>query len=48
MAALGHHLTVPAIIEQKVTGQEAFAGYRRLVRSYGEPAPGLENLSRRS
>jgi 3-methyladenine DNA glycosylase/8-oxoguanine DNA glycosylase len=31
---------VPAIIEQKVTGQEAFAGFRRLVRRYGESAPG--------
>ncbi|AKT52385.1 DNA-3-methyladenine glycosylase family protein [Arsenicicoccus sp. oral taxon 190] len=31
---------VPAIIEQKVTGHEAFGGYRRLVRTYGEPAPG--------
>ncbi|HEU5455713.1 MAG TPA: DNA-3-methyladenine glycosylase 2 family protein [Nocardioides sp.] len=31
---------VPAIIEQKVTGQEAFAGFRRLVKRYGEPAPG--------
>jgi 3-methyladenine DNA glycosylase/8-oxoguanine DNA glycosylase len=31
---------VPAIIEQKVTGQEAFGGFRRLVRRYGEPAPG--------
>lgn len=31
---------VPAVIEQKVTGQEAFGGYRRLVRTYGEPAPG--------
>ena len=31
---------VPAIIEQRVTGQEAFAGYRRLVRRFGEPAPG--------
>lgn len=30
----------PAVIEQKVTGQEAFAGYRRLVRRFGEPAPG--------
>jgi 3-methyladenine DNA glycosylase/8-oxoguanine DNA glycosylase len=30
----------PAIIEQKVTGQEAFSGYRRLVRRFGEPAPG--------
>lgn len=31
---------VPAIIEQKVTGQEAFGGYRRLVRGKGEIAPG--------
>jgi len=31
---------VPAIIEQKVTGQEAFGAYRRLVQRYGEPAPG--------
>ncbi|HEX2895331.1 MAG TPA: DNA-3-methyladenine glycosylase 2 family protein [Marmoricola sp.] len=31
---------VPSILEQKVTGQEAFAGFRRLVRRYGEPAPG--------
>jgi hypothetical protein len=30
----------PAVIEQKVTGQEAFAGYRALVRRFGEPAPG--------
>jgi 3-methyladenine DNA glycosylase/8-oxoguanine DNA glycosylase len=31
---------LPAIIEQKVTGQEAFAGYRLLVHRYGERAPG--------
>jgi len=31
---------VPAILEQKVTGQEAYGGYRRLVRRYGERAPG--------
>ena len=31
---------VPAILEQKVTGQEAFGSYRTLVRRYGEPAPG--------
>jgi 3-methyladenine DNA glycosylase/8-oxoguanine DNA glycosylase len=31
---------VPSIIEQKVTGQEAFAAFRRLVRRYGEQAPG--------
>ena len=31
---------VPAILEQKVTGQEAFAGFRMLVHRYGERAPG--------
>ena len=31
---------VPAILEQKVTGQEAFAGFRSLVRRFGERAPG--------
>lgn len=31
---------VPAVIEQKVTGAESFAGFRRLVRRFGEPAPG--------
>jgi len=31
---------LPAVIEQKVTGQEAFAGFRQLVMTYGEPAPG--------
>ncbi|MFV0407458.1 MAG: DNA-3-methyladenine glycosylase family protein [Propioniciclava sp.] len=31
---------VPAILEQKVTGQEAFAAYRRLVRRFGKIAPG--------
>ncbi len=39
---------VPAILEQKVTGKEAWLGWRRLVRSFGEPAPlvdgGPENL----
>ncbi|HEY3534758.1 MAG TPA: DNA-3-methyladenine glycosylase 2 family protein [Pedococcus sp.] len=34
------HALVPAAIEQKVTGQEAFAGYRRLVRRFGSRAPG--------
>lgn len=27
-------------LEQKVTGQEAFCGWRRLVRRFGDPAPG--------
>jgi 3-methyladenine DNA glycosylase/8-oxoguanine DNA glycosylase len=31
---------VPTIIEQKVTGQEAFGAFRRLVRGHGEQAPG--------
>ncbi len=31
---------VPIVLEQKVTGIEAHAGYRRLVRRLGEPAPG--------
>jgi len=31
---------VPAIIEQRVTGKQAFGAYRRLVRRYGAPAPG--------
>ncbi|MFK5633047.1 MULTISPECIES: DNA-3-methyladenine glycosylase family protein [unclassified Ornithinimicrobium] len=31
---------VPAVLEQKVTGQEAFSGWRRVVRRFGEPAPG--------
>lgn len=31
---------VPSVIEQKVTGKQAFAGFRALVRTYGEPAPG--------
>lgn len=31
---------VPAIVEQKVTGSEAFAAWRRLVHRYGERAPG--------
>jgi 3-methyladenine DNA glycosylase/8-oxoguanine DNA glycosylase len=31
---------IPAVIEQKVTGREAWRGYRALVRRWGEPAPG--------
>ncbi|HEX5241330.1 MAG TPA: hypothetical protein VFW20_10065 [Candidatus Limnocylindrales bacterium] len=30
---------VPAILEQKITGTEAFRSYRRLVRALGIPAP---------
>ncbi len=31
---------VPSVIEQKVTGKEAFAAFRVLVRRFGSPAPG--------
>jgi len=31
---------VPACLEQRVTGQEAFRAWRLLTRAYGEPAPG--------
>ncbi|HYL41655.1 MAG TPA: hypothetical protein VET90_10125, partial [Candidatus Binatus sp.] len=31
---------LPAILEQKITGTEAFRGYRRLIRALGVPAPG--------
>ncbi|MBA2717708.1 MAG: DNA-3-methyladenine glycosylase 2 family protein, partial [Chloroflexi bacterium] len=31
---------IPAILEQKVTGTEAWRGLRGLIRQWGEPAPG--------
>ncbi|MFB7597965.1 DNA-3-methyladenine glycosylase family protein [Streptomyces sp. NPDC056160] len=31
---------IPSILEQKVTTVEAYAAWRTLVRTYGEPAPG--------
>ncbi len=31
---------VPSILEQKVTGKQAFGSFRDLVRLHGEPAPG--------
>jgi 3-methyladenine DNA glycosylase/8-oxoguanine DNA glycosylase len=31
---------LPAILEQKVTGTEAWRGFRGLIRRWGEPAPG--------
>jgi 3-methyladenine DNA glycosylase/8-oxoguanine DNA glycosylase len=34
------HALVPAAIEQKVTGQEAFASHRALVHRFGSRAPG--------
>lgn len=33
---------LPAVLEQKVTGREAWRAWRDLVRRYGEPAPGPE------
>ena len=35
---------VPAIIEQKVTGDEAHRAWRGLVHAHGEPAPGPESV----
>lgn len=35
---------VPAILEQKITGSEAFRGYRRLVMTHGILAPGSSGL----
>jgi 3-methyladenine DNA glycosylase/8-oxoguanine DNA glycosylase len=31
---------LPAMLEQRITGTEAWRNYRRLVRAHGEPAPG--------
>ncbi len=31
---------LPAILEQRITGTEAWRSYRRLVRAHGSPAPG--------
>jgi 3-methyladenine DNA glycosylase/8-oxoguanine DNA glycosylase len=38
------HALVPAILEQKVTGTEAFRSYAGLLRRYGEAAPGPGSL----
>ncbi|MFW0789266.1 DNA-3-methyladenine glycosylase family protein [Gordonia sp. CPCC 205333] len=35
---------VPAILEQKVVGAEAWRAWRHLVRKFGQPAPGIDNL----
>ena len=35
---------LPAILEQKVTGTEAWRGLRGIVRRWGEPAPGPHDL----
>lgn len=34
---------VPAVLEQKVTGMEAFRSYAAMLRAHGEPAPGPES-----
>lgn len=33
---------IPAILEQKVTGKEAWLGWRTLVRQFGEPSPAAD------
>ena len=38
------HALVPSILEQKVTGTEAFRSYGALLRRFGEPAPGPGDL----
>lgn len=35
---------LPAIIEQRVTGKQAFGAYRQLVRRHGAPAPGSADV----
>ncbi|UQX01432.1 DNA-3-methyladenine glycosylase 2 family protein [Streptomyces sp. RerS4] len=35
---------IPSVLEQKVTSDEAYRAWRRLVRQYGEPAPGPQDL----
>ncbi len=38
------HALVPSVLEQKVTGTEAFRSYATLLRRHGEPAPGPGEL----
>jgi 3-methyladenine DNA glycosylase/8-oxoguanine DNA glycosylase len=38
------HRVLRAILEQKVTGVEAFRAYRKICRKFGEPAPGPRDL----
>jgi 3-methyladenine DNA glycosylase/8-oxoguanine DNA glycosylase len=37
---LAFEVLVPAILEQRVTGREAWRSWRELLRRFGEPAPG--------
>ncbi|GAA2414693.1 3-methyladenine DNA glycosylase [Streptomyces glaucosporus] len=36
---------IPSVLEQKVTTEEAYRAWRRLLRRYGEPAPGPAGTS---
>ena len=38
------HALLPTVLEQKVTGTEAFRSYASLLRAHGEPAPGPSDL----
>jgi 3-methyladenine DNA glycosylase/8-oxoguanine DNA glycosylase len=38
------HALLPSVLEQKVTGTEAFRAYAALLRYHGEPAPGPADL----
>ncbi|GAA2606232.1 DNA-3-methyladenine glycosylase family protein [Paractinoplanes durhamensis] len=38
------HRVLRAVLEQKVTGVEAFRSYRQIARKFGEPAPGPGDL----
>ena len=38
------HALVPSVLEQKITGTEAFRVYGALLRRHGEPAPGPTHL----
>jgi 3-methyladenine DNA glycosylase/8-oxoguanine DNA glycosylase len=38
------HRLMRAVLEQKVTGTEAFRAYRKICRHFGEPAPGNADL----
>jgi len=38
------HALLPTVLEQKVTGTEAFRSYAALLRAHGEPAPGPSDL----
>lgn len=39
-----YEVLVPAVLEQRITGLEAFRAYRRLILAHGTPAPGPAGL----